>query len=84
MALAQNVGAALLHDAEASPLYGIIERIIETLRKELADDVWALFHKHADDVLLTKKVLFVTIKLRVRDARFLVELIAGPEPEAVA
>jgi hypothetical protein len=82
MALAQRVGAQLLAQAEGAATRGIIEQIIDALRREFGDEVWALYHRHADDVLLTRRVVFLTVTLRVKHARRLFELIAGPEPTA--
>lgn len=51
----------------------------ELLRQLLGKAVWAWYREHADDKIFSKRILFVSVTLRVRDVRFLIERIAGPE-----
>lgn len=51
----------------------------ELLRRLLGRAVWQWYREHQDDVVFARRILFFKIELRVRDVRFLIERIAGPE-----
>lgn len=49
------------------------------VKRIMGEAIWEWYRENLDDVIFEKKVLFFSIKLRVRDLRFLIERIAGPE-----
>lgn len=49
----------------------------DTIKRIMNEAIWAWYEENQDDVIFEKKVFFFSIKLRVRDLRFLIERIAG-------
>jgi hypothetical protein len=41
---------------------------------------WAWYHGHMDDVILSKRILVVVLRLKVRHLRFLFEKFFGTSP----
>ena len=80
MALVQQTGAAIVAEFEGRHGHAVVDSVVRLMRRAFADDVWRFYREHKDDVLLSKRVLVVSITLRVHHARKLFELIAGPEP----
>lgn len=52
-------------------------RIIKSV---LAKAAWSFYRQYSEQVILTKKFVFFTFKLKVRDLRGAFEQIFGPEP----
>lgn len=56
------------------------EFIPEGLWKVLAAICWAWADAHAHDVVLKKKILFVSITILVKDCEWLISSLIGPRP----
>jgi hypothetical protein len=41
---------------------------------------WKWYHKHANDLIVKRKILIFSVTIRVRDLRVLFEQLFGPEP----
>ena len=46
----------------------------------LAPFFWKWYHKHANDMILKRKIVIFSVTIRVRDLRVLFEQLFGPEP----
>jgi hypothetical protein len=57
----------------------VLRGLIATAEPYFREAIWAYYAKRKDDVLFSK--WFITIRLR--DVRFLIEDIAGPEPSPI-
>ena len=66
----------------------LLAKLVDLVRKNFSGDAWTFYRAHSEDVLTTiriqKKVLWFNINInydvKVKDARWLVEQFAGPEP----
>ncbi len=46
---------------------------------EVDKAIWAWFNLNSDKVIISKRIIFFTLTLKVKDLRFFIEEIAGPE-----
>lgn len=65
-----------LDRVNVSASLGVSNALIKGLMNKA---IWQWYAEHQDEVVFEKKVFFFSIKLRIRDLRFLIERIAGPE-----
>lgn len=49
----------------------------EIAKRAMAIAIWDWFDMHKDEVIFEKRILFLSVKLRIRDFQFLIERIAG-------
>lgn len=67
--------------ASAAATDNIGRALLEASRPIFAAAIWAWFDANQDDVLFEKRILgLFSVKLVLRDFRFLIEKIAGPDP----
>lgn len=71
--LARDLGAA----AGAGP---ITDAIREVVRSELGRHFWRWYEEHARTVLLSRKILFFSVHIRVSDLRGLFVTLFGERP----
>lgn len=86
--ISQSVDDALMKLPIGGPVVGdLLKQVRQVVQKELGDNLWRWFHEHEDDVLyaVKKKIwkFSFSVPIRVKDARFIFEQLAGPEPDAV-
>lgn len=48
------------------------------IKDAIARFFWEWFREHEDDVLIKKTIIFFSISIKVRDLRFLFEMLFGP------
>lgn len=64
---------------EAEFPFGVDEGVVELIKGALHDQFWQWFKQHQDDVVLKKNLLFFSLTVRVRDLRFVFNLVFGAE-----
>jgi hypothetical protein len=47
---------------------------------EIRRVLWKWFDENGEKVVLRKKIIFFSVTVRVRDLRFIFQMIAGPHP----
>lgn len=58
-----------------------LDRLLDAVRDEYADEAWAWFLVHADDVVFEQRVLWAFwVRVRIRDLRGLFTALFGEPP----
>lgn len=64
---------------EAEFPLGVDEGVVGLIKAALHDQFWLWFAQHENDVVLKKNLLFFSLTVRVRDLRFVFNLVFGAE-----
>lgn len=55
---------------------------VDVVRRRISREAWTWFWDNQDYVVVEQRVLFVKVKVRVRDLRWVFERLFGPDPLA--
>ena len=75
-----DLGRVINSQVDVSLPWGnLLDQIVEAARKAIGDDMWRWFRENQDVAVLKLNKWIFSWTLRVKDTRFLFELLFGPE-----
>jgi hypothetical protein len=75
-----DLGRVINSQVDVSLPWGtLLEQIVEAARKAIADDMWRWFRENQNVSIFTVKKWIFSWTIKVKDVRFLFELLFGPE-----